>query len=82
MAVTVSWPAVDAIVGKPLNYTMDDVRVEMACLRLGGVSGGSGGNGNTGGASGGNGQSTASRPWMSGGLAVPVAVAALVQVLL
>ncbi|KAK3296189.1 uncharacterized protein B0H64DRAFT_397612 [Chaetomium fimeti] len=73
VAVTVSWPAVDAVVGEPLNYTMDDVTVETACLRLGAAGG-------TGGGNGGGGENAAPRYRVGGGLVVAV-VGALVIML-
>jgi len=60
---TISSPAVDAVIGTPLNYTMDDVKVETVCLRVGGASTGKGGSsGNKGDGSDGEGENGAPSP--------------------
>ena len=45
VAITVSWPIAESVNGQPLNYTVDDVTVETACLRLGAPAGSGGENG-------------------------------------
>jgi hypothetical protein len=45
VAITVSWPMLESVDGQPLNYTVDDVTVETACLRLGASEGSGGENG-------------------------------------
>ncbi|KAK1825985.1 hypothetical protein QBC39DRAFT_33810 [Podospora conica] len=87
VAVTVSWPALET---NERNYSMRDVTVEMACLRVGGAgtggagsaNGGSGGAGGGGGVNGGDGENMASVSRVSGGAVVAVGAAMVLSALL
>lgn len=76
VAVTVSWPALES---NKRNYSMSDVMVEMACLRVDGAGGGGGGGcgGVNNGGTSGDGKSMACRSWMSGEVMVAMGVAVM-----
>lgn len=77
VAVTVSWPALESA---KRNYSMSDVTVELACLRVDGAGGGGGSAGTgSGGVNGGDDKNMASGSRMSGGV---VAVAGGVAIML